>query len=135
MGLEKDLELISKICAVKDLEKWDIDCTLEEKEKDLFTLARLFVSYDEFIHFEDSIEGAVKFLHWICGQLYTRNDSLYSIKQMFIYNKTHEEFVELYEKFYTSMYGREMDKEGLYTTLCGQIALRYNLYSSGHLKL
>ena len=135
MNLEKDLELIKKICAVKNLEEFDIDCTLGEKEEMLFTLARMFVSYNEIIHFDDSLEGASNFLHWICGQLYTKNDSLYTIMQIFKYNKIHDDFVELYEKFYKGMKGREMDKDGLYTTLCGQATLRYNLYINGVLKL
>lgn len=63
MNLETDLDLIQKMCAVKGLEKFDIDCTLQDKEEMLFTLARMFVSYGEIIHFDNSLEGAIKFLY------------------------------------------------------------------------
>lgn len=134
MNLEADLKLIQKMCAVQNLEKLDIDGVLQEQEEMLFTLARMFVSYDEIIHFDNSLEGAVNFLHWICGQLYTKNDSIYTISQIFKYNGKHKDFTNLYDKFYTSMGGREMDKDGLYTTICGQIALRYNLFENGVIK-
>lgn len=135
MNLETDLKLIQKMCAVTYLEKFDIDCFLQDKEEMLFTLARMFVSYDELIHFDNSLEGAINFLHWVCGQLYTKNDSIYTISQIFKFNGTHGDFTNLYDKFYADMGGREMDKDGLYTILCGQIALRYNLFENGVIKL
>jgi hypothetical protein len=135
MNIDKDLDLIKKLCTVKGLEKFDIDCSLQEQEEMLFKLARMFVSYDEIIHFDNSLEGAIEFIHWICGQLYTKNDSIYTISQIFKFNKTHSDFTDLYDKFYADMGGREMDKDGLYTTICGQIALIYNLYINGALKL
>jgi len=118
MNIDKDLKLIQKMCAVKNLEKFDINCSLQEQEEMLFILTRMFVSYDEIIHFDNSLEGAIKFIHWVCGQLYTKNDSLYTIMQIFKFNGAHGDFIELYNEFYISMGGREMDKDGLYTTIC-----------------
>ena len=131
---EEIFDFIEKLCSL-DLSEFEIKTGNEKEEELLFKLAYLFIKNNNIINFEDSVDGLFNFLNWVFNQLYTKNDPLYVICEIFRKNNENQEFISLYEEFYNLMGGRDMDKPGKYENLYNNLCLKYNAYKNGYVKM
>ena len=93
---EEVFDFIEKLCSL-DLSKFELKTSNEKEQELLFKLAYLFIKNNNIINFEDSVDGLFNFLNWVFNQLYTKNDPLYVICEIFRKNNENQEFISLYE--------------------------------------
>ena len=123
MNKESDFKFIERISKAK-LQGLDYHYEVIET---YFKLCYLYVmEYQlEELKFEQSFDGIFKFSNWVYDKLYTENDPLYIINEIYLFNNDKNEFTKLYSKFFKLFFRCSVDKFELYHKLDKEIQLRY----------
>ena len=131
MNAEKDLELIEKI---SNIEIDELGTNFEIIET-YFKLCYFYITESQLseLKFEESFDGLFKFSNWIHNQLYKGVDPLYVINQIFLFNKTENNFTKLFKKFDALMNDYNIKKIELYNELDAEIWYRYKEFMNGNI--
>ena len=131
MNTEKNLELIEKI---SNIEIDELGTNFEIIET-YFKLCYFYVTESQLseLKFEESFDGIFKFSNWIHNQLYKGTDPLYTINEIFLFNKIENNFTKLFKKFDVLINDYSIKKMELYNELDAEIWYRYKEFINGNI--
>lgn len=131
MDKEKDLKLIEKISNTK-IDELGMNFEIIET---YFKLCYFYVTESQLseLKFESSFDGIFKFSNWIHNQLYKGADPLYTINEIFLFNKNENNFTKFFEKFDRLINDYSIKRMELYNELDAEIWYRYKEFANGNI--